>query len=70
MKWFKKKDWRPEGLKKYHEDRAQITEIVTTMIGRSNDLEEWYIYQLACRDTKIAELEEALRKLKGTSKPR
>lgn len=57
-------DWRPEGLKKYHEERELITEIVTTLIGRSNDLEEWYVYHIKNRDLKIASLEEEIRELK------
>ncbi len=50
-------------LKKYHEERELITEIVTMLIGRSNDLEEWYTYHIRGRDKEIADLKEEIIKL-------
>lgn len=63
------KDWRPEGLKKYQDERALINQLLIDMTGRSNDLEEWYIYHMKNRDLKIAQLEEEVRELKRQLTP-
>lgn len=69
MKWFKKKeeDWRPEGLKRYQEQRALITEIMQQIVGRTGDLEEWLTYHIVQRDLRIIELENELSELKKSA---
>lgn len=54
------------GLEKYHAERDLITEIVTSLTGRSNDLEEWYTYHIKKRDETIESLREQIRCLELT----